>query len=115
MPDVHRADRQCRLEIALINDRRLRDQIAEIRKQRRVASECSPQLSVAELAALGYRIAIFPQTAFRVAMRASEEALQDLKQEGTQKNWLTRMQTRQDLYYLLRYDPKKPMWKISRP
>ena len=75
----------------------------------------SPQLSVDELATLGYRIVIFPQTAFRVAMRASEDALRDLKKHGTQKNWLDRMQTRQDLYDLLRYDPKKPSWKNPRP
>jgi methylisocitrate lyase len=67
----------------------------------------SPLLGVKDLAALGYRIVIFPQTAFRVAMGASEKMLRDLKRRGTQKAWLDRMQTRQDLYDLLGYDPKK--------
>jgi methylisocitrate lyase len=66
-----------------------------------------PLLSVKDLAALGYRLVIFPQTAFRVAMNASEQCLKDLKRRGTQKPWLARMQTRQDLYDLLKYDPKK--------
>jgi methylisocitrate lyase len=65
----------------------------------------SPLLSVRQLVALGYRMVIFPQTAFRVSMKASEQMLQDLKQRGTQRAWLDQMQTRQDLYDLLDYDP----------
>jgi methylisocitrate lyase len=67
----------------------------------------SPLLTVKELAAMGYRIVIFPQTAFRVAMKAQEECLRDLKRRGSQKDWLDRMQTRQELYDLLGYDPNK--------
>jgi len=65
----------------------------------------SPLLSVRELAELGYRMVIFPQTAFRVSMHAAESCLRDLKRRGTQKAWLKRMQTRQQLYKLLDYDP----------
>ena len=67
----------------------------------------SPLLTVKELAAMGYRIVIFPQTAFRVAMKASEECLRDLQRRGSQKAWLDRMQTRQELYDLLGYDPNQ--------
>jgi methylisocitrate lyase len=65
-----------------------------------------PLLSVKDLAAMGYRIVIFPQTAFRVAMKASAQCLADLKGRGSQKAWLNRMQTRAELYDLLGYDPK---------
>jgi methylisocitrate lyase len=66
----------------------------------------SPLLSVQDLAAMGYRIAIFPQTAFRAAMKASGDCLKALRKKGSQKQWLNRMQTRQELYKLLGYDPK---------
>jgi methylisocitrate lyase len=66
----------------------------------------SPLLSVKDLAAMGYRIVIFPQTAFRVAMKASGDCLRALRKSGSQKQWLDRMQTRQELYELLGYDPK---------
>jgi methylisocitrate lyase len=48
---------------------------------------------------------IFPQSAFRVSMKASEEFLRSLKESGTQKEWLDEMQTREELYKLLGYDP----------
>ena len=67
----------------------------------------SPLLALRELADMGYRMVIFPQTAFRVSMHAAENCLRDLKGNGTQKAWLDRMQTREDLYELLGYDPKK--------
>jgi len=70
----------------------------------------SPLLSVRQLAAMGYRMVIFPLTAFRVAMRAADECLVDLKRRGTQRAWLERMQTREELYKLLQYDPNQPIW-----
>ncbi|HKQ40813.1 MAG TPA: methylisocitrate lyase [Verrucomicrobiae bacterium] len=63
----------------------------------------SPLLNVDELAEMGYRIVIFPQTAFRVSMHVAESCLRDLKKRGTQKAWIDRMQTREDLYKLLNY------------
>ncbi len=70
----------------------------------------SPLLSAKRLASMGYRMVIFPQTAFRVAMNAVEECLGDLKRNGTQKPWLDRMQTREKLYELLDYDPAAEEW-----
>ena len=70
----------------------------------------SPLLSVRQLAAMGYRMVIFPQSAFRVSMRASAEMLRDLKRSGTQRKWLGRMQTREELYDLLDYDPTDENW-----
>ena len=63
----------------------------------------SPLLTVDELGEMGYRIVIFPQTAFRVCMHAAESCLRDLQRDGTQKAWMDRMQTREDLYKLLNY------------
>ncbi|HSV15344.1 MAG TPA: isocitrate lyase/phosphoenolpyruvate mutase family protein, partial [Tepidisphaeraceae bacterium] len=70
----------------------------------------SPLLSVRQLAAMGYRMVIFPQSAFRASMRTSLELLNDLKRRGTQQQWLDRMQTRQELYDLLDYDPAAEDW-----
>src|SRR6266850_8244627 len=65
----------------------------------------SPLLSLQELCDLGYRMVIFPMSAFRVAMKASEKFLRALKKSGSQKEWIDAMQTRQELYELLDYDP----------
>jgi methylisocitrate lyase len=67
----------------------------------------SPLLSLGQLAEFGYRIVIYPQTAFRVSMFAAGQMLRDLKASGTQADWIDRMQTRQELYDLLDYDPTK--------
>jgi methylisocitrate lyase len=67
----------------------------------------SPLLSSGQLAELGYRMVIYPQTAFRVSMFAAGQMLRDLKKSGTQTEWIDRMQTRQELYELLGYDPTK--------
>ena len=70
----------------------------------------SPLLSLRELSDLGYRMVIFPQSAFRVTMKASAEFLRDLKARGTQSGWLEKMQTRNELYELLDYDPARERW-----
>jgi methylisocitrate lyase len=71
----------------------------------------SPLLSFDELAVFGYKMVIFPQSAFRVSMKATEEFLRDLKKRGTQSDWVDRMQTREQLYELLDYDPAAESWK----
>src|SRR5262245_22079126 len=70
----------------------------------------SPLLSFTELAGLGYRMVIFPQSAFRVSMKASEKLLRALKESGTQKEWLNEMQARQELYERLDYEPTAEKW-----
>lgn len=64
----------------------------------------SPLLSVAELEECGYRIILFPVTLLRIAMHATKNALETIAREGTQSSLLDRMQTRTQLYELLRYD-----------
>ena len=70
----------------------------------------SPLLRFDELAGYGYRMVIYPMSALRVAMKASEEFLRDLKKRGAQMEWLDRMQTRRQLYELLEYDPSAESW-----
>ncbi len=70
----------------------------------------SPLLSFQELSDLGYRMVIFPMSAFRVSMKASDEFLRDLKKRKTQSGWLDKMQTRKELYELLDYDPTAESW-----
>jgi len=70
----------------------------------------SPLLSFQELSDFGYRIVIFPMSAFRVSMKASDEFLRDLKKRGTQSGWLDKMRTRKELYELLDYDPTAESW-----
>jgi len=74
----------------------------------------SPLLSFQELSDFGCRMVIFPQSAFRISMKASEEFLRDLKKRGTQSGWIDKMQTREQLYELLGYDPTAESWKRKR-
>lgn len=64
----------------------------------------SKLLSTQELSSLGYNMVIYPVTTLRLAMKAVEEGLQQIMAEGTQENVVPRMQTRKELYELLRYD-----------
>jgi methylisocitrate lyase len=63
----------------------------------------SPLIPFDELASLGYTAAIYPLTAFRAAMRAAEDVLKTLLEQGTQRERLDRMQSRAELYDLLGY------------
>jgi methylisocitrate lyase len=63
----------------------------------------SPLLDFDELVALGYRAVLYPLTAFRAAMRAAEETLRALKESGTQRGAVEKMQSRAELYDLIGY------------
>ncbi|HEU5312775.1 MAG TPA: methylisocitrate lyase [Candidatus Udaeobacter sp.] len=71
----------------------------------------SPLLSFQELSDFGYKMVIFPQSAFRVSMKATEEFLRGVKKAGTQSGWIDKMQTREQLYELLDYDPAAETWE----
>ena len=64
----------------------------------------TPDLTAQQFGDLGYRMVIFPMTAFRVMMKAVEGVLAELKERGTPSALKDRMQTRRELYDLLRYD-----------
>jgi methylisocitrate lyase len=62
-----------------------------------------PLLSADTLQDLGYNIALYPVTLFRLANGAVEEGLRTLAAEGNQESLLPRMQTRSRLYEVLGY------------
>jgi methylisocitrate lyase len=64
----------------------------------------SPLLTINELSELGYAAVLYPVTLLRVAMKAAETALTLLATDGTQRELLDLMQTRQELYDLLDYN-----------
>jgi methylisocitrate lyase len=65
----------------------------------------SPYLNVARFEQLGYRGVLFPVSLLRVALRAIEQLLTELKNEGSQRESLKHMMSRAELYELLRYEP----------
>ena len=64
----------------------------------------TPYLSLKQFREMGFNLVIFPLTAFRVMLRAVQEAYATLSREGTQVSLLERMATRKELYRLLDYD-----------
>lgn len=65
----------------------------------------SPYLSIGRFEQLGYRGVLFPVSLLRVAVRAIERFLADLKEAGSQRELVQQMMTRAELYELLQYDP----------
>ena len=63
----------------------------------------SKLLTARQLANLGFNIVIYPVTTLRLAMKAIENGLARIKSDGTQEPLLKQMQTRAELYELLRY------------
>jgi methylisocitrate lyase len=63
----------------------------------------TPYLSVGEFEDLGYRLVLFPVTALRMATKAIEQVLLELRSHGSQRALVDRMHTREQLYDLLRY------------
>ncbi|MEV7562702.1 methylisocitrate lyase [Streptomyces sp. NPDC089795] len=61
-------------------------------------------LDARTLESLGYNIALYPVTLFRLAMGAVEDGLRTLATEGTQESLLPRMHTRSRLYEVLGYE-----------
>lgn len=64
----------------------------------------TPYLSVSEFEDLGYRMVLFPVTALRLATKAIERILLELKNHGSQRDLLEQMHSRQQLYELLRHE-----------
>jgi methylisocitrate lyase len=63
----------------------------------------SPLLTLDQLADCGYAAVLYPVTLLRIAMRAAEAALGTIAHDGTQRELLDLMQTREELYDLLDY------------
>ena len=63
----------------------------------------SKLLTAEQLTNLGYNMVIYPVTALRLAMKAVENGLRKIDQQGTQESEVKNMQTRQELYDLIDY------------
>lgn len=64
----------------------------------------TPLLTARELADLGYNMVIYPVTTLRLAMKAVRDGLAELAATGTNAGLIGRMQTRRELYELVRYE-----------
>src|SRR6185312_13453492 len=64
----------------------------------------SKLLTVKQLSDLGFNIVIYPVTTLRLAMKAINDGLATIKSDGTQESVVSKMQTRAELYELLRYE-----------
>ena len=65
----------------------------------------TPHISAKQFGELGYDLVIYPVTMQRVAMGAITTCLKILHKEGLAESFENQMQTRQDLYDLLGYEP----------
>jgi methylisocitrate lyase len=65
----------------------------------------TPHITAGRFGELGYNLVIYPVTMQRVAMGAITTCLQQLFKEGSAEGFENQMQTRQELYDLLRYVP----------
>lgn len=63
----------------------------------------SPNLDMNAFAELGYRMVLYPLTAFRAALRAAHDTLAELRDKGHQRERIPHMLTRAELYQLLDY------------
>jgi len=63
----------------------------------------SKLLTTQQLTSLGVNVVIYPVTTLRLAMKAVEDGLAVIAKDGTQAALLDQMQTRAELYELLRY------------
>jgi methylisocitrate lyase len=64
----------------------------------------SPYITASEFEDMGYKIVIFPVTAFRAAMMAVQETFRELSKRGTQRRLLKRMITRDEFNKLIKYE-----------
>lgn len=64
----------------------------------------TPIWSVTEVAAAGVDIALFPLTAFRAMNRAAATVYKALVEQGSARDIIAMLQTRQELYQLLHYE-----------
>jgi methylisocitrate lyase len=62
-----------------------------------------PMYTVDELRNAGVGLILYPLSAFRAANKAAENVYQHIRREGTQKNVLDTMQTREELYQTIGY------------
>jgi methylisocitrate lyase len=75
----------------------------------------SPLMSIPDLAASGFGAVLYPVTLLRLAMKAMEAGLAVIVDEGSQESLLDLMQSREELYDMLGYDPADPDRHLAGP
>lgn len=75
----------------------------------------SPLISIPDLAVTGFGAVLYPVTLMRLAMKAMEAGLAVIASEGTQESLVDLMQSREDLYEMLGYDPSDPGRHLAGP
>ena len=63
----------------------------------------TPMFTLSELATAGVSIVLYPLSAFRAMNKAAENVFETIRREGTQRNLLNTMQTREELYERINY------------
>jgi methylisocitrate lyase len=63
----------------------------------------SPMFTVQELGSAGVAMVLYPLSAFRMMNKAALKLYETVRREGTQKNLLPEMQTREELYDVIGY------------
>ncbi|MSU23669.1 MAG: methylisocitrate lyase [Opitutus sp.] len=67
----------------------------------------TPFFTLEEIRTAGIAMALYPLSASRAAAAASLEVYSAIRRDGTQKNVVSKMQSRADLYKTLGYEPPK--------
>ena len=62
-------------------------------------------ISFNEFKSVGYNAVIYPVSTLRIATKAIDSFMTELKETGSQKSSLNKMYTRKELYELLGYSP----------
>ncbi|HOZ98428.1 MAG TPA: methylisocitrate lyase [Niabella sp.] len=74
-----------------------------------------PMYTIDELQEAGVGLVLYPLSAFRAANKAAQNVFEHIRKEGTQKNVLHTMQTRQELYESINYyDYEKKMDELFK-
>lgn len=63
----------------------------------------TPLYSLQDLREVGVRMALYPLSGFRAMSKAAELVFEAIREEGTQSKVVKRMQTREELYKVLKY------------
>ncbi len=75
----------------------------------------TPHIHLDRFGELGYHVVIYPVTTLRVTMHAVRHFLADLHEGGTAAEWEESMQSRDDLYALLGYNPTGGGYSFPAP
>ena len=63
----------------------------------------TPLFTVDDMRGAGVKLVLYPLSAFRAMSAATRHVYQSIRKDGTQKNVVDRMQTREELYRVLNY------------